>query len=104
MMKLTTPEQKDFDPAFPGENWFYYWKTAASLWESKLLQIPGQMPIYVPINWGFHMDYQHTIDFGEHKPETDLKRLFDVAQKVNRKLIFIMPLTPAPYLTNGGVP
>ncbi len=33
---LTTPEFKDADGIFPGEQWFFYWKTTPALWKSNL--------------------------------------------------------------------
>ena len=92
------------DAVFPGENWFFYWKTSPSLWESKLQQFQGVNPIFVPIYWGLHSEYSDQFDFGEHKPETNLKRLADCAAKVGREVIFILPLTPAPFFINGGIP
>lgn len=103
-MKLTTPELKSYDSVFPGENWFFYWKTSPSLWENKLSEYNGAGPIFVPINWGFHSEHQEQYDFGNYRPETNLKRLYDVACSVGKDLIFIIPVTPAPFLPNGGIP
>lgn len=103
-MQLTTPELKDFDSVFPAENWFLYWKTSPSLWESKLNEYRGPAPIFVPIYWGMHSENAQTYDFGEKKPETDLVRLYQCAKKLNKSLIFLLPVSPAPFLTNGGIP
>lgn len=103
-LQLTTPNTNDFDTVFPGENWFYYWRTSPSLWESKLRNFQGVRPIFVPINWGLHSDGPSIYDFGDFKPETDLKRLSTIAQNLGIELIYLLPVTPAPYLSNGGMP
>lgn len=100
---LTTPVMRDLDAVFPGENWFFYWKTSSSLWKSKLQDFPGTK-IIVPINWSFHTETGEKIDFSESKPETDLKRLVDTAKEVGKEVVFFLPLTPAPFLVNGGLP
>lgn len=103
-MQLTTPEITTYDAAFPGENWFLYWRTSPSLWESKLREYQGTIPIFVPIYWGLHSEHPDQFDFGSLRPETDLKRLADIAQQTGKELIFILPLVPSPFLPNGGVP
>lgn len=103
-MQLTTPEMKEHDAVFPGENLFFYWRTSPSLWESKFREYQGANPIIVPIYWALHSEYNDQYDFGSHKPETDLKRLLECARKTGRQLIFALPLTPTPFLTNGGIP
>lgn len=102
--KLTTPEVKEFDSVFPGENWFFYWKTSPSLWEVKLRTYQGPSPIYVPIYWALHSEYMNQYDFGQIKPETDLRLLLEIGQNLGLQLVFLLPLGPAPFLTNGGVP
>jgi hypothetical protein len=104
LQQLTTPEIIENDAVFPGENWFFYWKTSPSLWESKLKQYKGANPILVPIYWGLHSEYSDKFDFGEHKPETNLKRLYECAANTGKQLIFLVCLTPAPFLINGGIP
>lgn len=103
-MNLTTPVSKDYDAAFPGENWFFYWKTSSSLWRSKLEASPQSGPVLIPINWAFHSDIGEKADFAQRKPETNLKRLTEVVESLGRKAVFLLPLTPAPFLPNGGVP
>lgn len=103
-MKLTTPELKEYDSVFPAENWFFYWKTSPSLWESKLDYFQGPGPIFVPVNWGFHTEIPDQYDFGNYRPETNLKNLFEVANKVGKELVLIVPLTPTSFLVNGGIP
>lgn len=94
---------RNFDPAFPGENWFFYWKTSASLWRQKLSEAPAG-PIIVPINWAFHTDTGENFDFGNNKPESNLAQLASLAEMLGKELIFFLPLTPLPFLPNGGVP
>jgi hypothetical protein len=100
---LTTPIPRDFDAVFPGENWFFYWKTSASLWRTKLQEFPGTR-IIIPINWSFHSETGDQFDFDEHRPETNLKKLVDIAKEVGKSTVFFLPLTPAPFLPNGGLP
>lgn len=102
-MTLTTPIPRDFDAVFPGENWFFYWKTSASLWRTKLQEFPGTR-IIIPINWSFHSETGDQFDFDEHRPETNLKKLVDIAKEVGKSTVFFLPLTPAPFLPNGGLP
>jgi hypothetical protein len=100
---LTTPVPRDMDSAFPGENWFFYWKTSASLWKTKLIEFPGTRVI-IPLNWSFHSETGDQFDFGEIRPETNLKKLVDISHEVGKDVTFFLPLTPAPYLANGGLP
>jgi hypothetical protein len=101
---LVTPEPKGFEAVFPGENWFFYWKTSPSLWETKLSEYSGVNPIFVPIYWALHSEYSDQFDFGQYKPETDLLKLCKCAQSVGRELVFFIQLTPLPFLINGGIP
>jgi hypothetical protein len=101
---LTTPVPRDADATFPGEGWFYYWKTSASLWKTKLMEHQKGPFVIVPINWSFHSETGDSFDFAEHRPETDLKKLSVIAHELNKKLIFLLPLTPTPFLPNGGLP
>jgi hypothetical protein len=103
VVTLTTPVPRDFDAVFPGENWFFYWKTSASLWRTKLQEFPGTR-IIIPINWSFHSETGDQFDFDEHRPETNLKKLVDIAKEVGKSTVFFLPLTPAPFLANGGLP
>ncbi|OUR96358.1 hypothetical protein A9Q84_08360 [Halobacteriovorax marinus] len=103
-LSLTTPVARDADAVFPGENWFLYWKTSSSLWKSKLEEFSKGVKILVPINWAFHSDTGDNYDFAETKPETDLKKLFNIAGELGKELIFLMPITPVPFLPNGGIP
>ncbi|AUN99306.1 hypothetical protein DOM21_04435 [Bacteriovorax stolpii] len=102
-MTLTTPVPRDQDTVFPGENWFFYWKTSASLWKTKLQEFPGTK-IIIPLNWSFHSETGDQFDFGEHRPETNLKKLVEIAQEVGKMVVFFLPVTPAPFLPNGGLP
>ncbi|MBC7430297.1 MAG: hypothetical protein H7336_16910 [Bacteriovorax sp.] len=102
-MSLTTPVPRDQDTVFPGENWFFYWKTSASLWKSKLQEFPGTK-IIIPLNWSFHSETGDQFDFDDHRPETNLKKLVEIAQEVGKSVVFFLPITPAPFLPNGGLP
>ncbi|MAF77727.1 MAG: hypothetical protein CME63_03965 [Halobacteriovoraceae bacterium] len=103
-LSLTTPVLRDEDAVFPGENWFFYWKTSASLWKVKLESLVGVNKIYVPINWAFHSDTGDKYDFASERPETDLKKLVDIARECAKEVIFLVPIGPCPFLTNGGLP
>lgn len=103
VVSLTTPVPRDLDTVFPGENWFFYWKTSASLWKSKLMEFPGTK-IIVPINWSFHSETGDIFDFDDHRPETNLLKLVEIAKEVGKQVIFFLPVTPAPFLSNGGLP
>lgn len=103
VVTLTTPVPRDFDTVFPGENWFFYWKTSASLWRMKLQEFPGTKVI-IPINWSFHSETGDQFDFDDHRPETNLLKLVEIAKEVGKQVIFFLPLTPAPFLPNGGLP
>jgi hypothetical protein len=103
-LSLTTPVIRDEDHVFPGEDWFYYWKTSASLWQSKIQSSGAGRILYVPINWAFHSETGDRYDFAKDKPETDLARLVQDAEAVGKEVIFLFPLSPMPFLPNGGVP
>ncbi len=103
-LSLTTPVLRDEDAVFPGENWFFYWKTSASLWKVKLESLVGVNKIYVPINWAFHSDTGDKYDFASERPETDLKKLVDIARACAKEVIFLVPIGPCPFLANGGLP
>lgn len=103
-MSLTTPVVKDYDSIFPGENWFYYWKTSASLWKSKIEQFTQAREIIIPINWAFHSETGDQYDFGQKRPETNLVRLIQVCEQLGKKVYLVISLGPAPYSMNGGIP
>lgn len=92
------------DPVRPGEQWFCYWKTSASLWETRILELPQHEIVFIPLYWGFHAEPNGTWDFGKNQPERDLIRLMTVLTQHGRKFCWLLPLTPAPFLPNGGVP
>ena len=104
LQQLTTPEKKFDTSVFPGSNWFYYWRTSASLWENKLKDYQGAKPLFIPINWGLHSEVAGQFDFGQIKPECDLKRLEDTAIKLGIPIVFLVSLGPAPFITNCGLP
>lgn len=103
-LTLTTPVPRDSDAVFPGENWFYYWKTASSLWRPKLEASPFTGPVIIPLNWSFHSETGERYDFAQNRPETNLARLVEVVESLGRKAIFLLPLGPAPFIINGAVP
>ena len=103
VVTLTTPVPRDLDTVFPGENWFFYWKTSASLWRTKLQEFPGTR-IIIPLNWSFHSETGDQFDFDDHRPETNLKKLVEIAKEVGKQVVFFLPVTPAPFLPNGGLP
>jgi hypothetical protein len=89
---------------FPGENWFFYWKTSASLWRNKIDQLHGVGQVFIPINWSIHSDTGERFDFAFNRPETNLKLLVDTVREAGKVPVLFLPLTPCPFLTNGGVP
>lgn len=95
---------KTFDPVRPGEQWFFYWKTSAALWESRIVKFPQHEVIFIPLNWGLHAGPDQNWDFGALQPEKDLLRLVNLLTQHGRKFCWLLPLTPAPFLPNGGVP
>lgn len=95
---------KQYDPVRPGEQWFFYWKTSASLWESRIVQFPEHEVIFIPLYWGFHAESSQEWDFGRLHPERDLLRLTRLLTQRSRRFCWILPLTPAPFYPNGGVP
>lgn len=103
-LSLTTPVIRDEDAVFPGENWFFYWKTSASLWKSKLESFSSFSKILVPINWSFHSETGDSYDFAQEKPETDLHKLVMIAEELGKDVIFLVPMSPCPFLPNGGLP
>jgi len=102
--QLVTPEMKEVDAVFPAENWFLYWKTSPSLWESKLREFSGPNPIFVPIYWAIHSEYSDLYDFGQIKPETDLKKIAECGARAGKEIIFLIGISPLPFLINGGIP
>jgi hypothetical protein len=95
-------EQRDL--VRPGEQWFFYWKTSAALWESRIREIPPTEVIFLPVYWGWHADSPTAWDFHANHPEKDLLRLARTLTQHGRKFCWLLPLTPSPFLPNGGVP
>jgi len=100
---LEGPAPKN-DLVRPGEQWFCYWKTSASLWESRIIQSPAHEILFIPLYWGFHAEGPSQWDFGNLHPERDLSRLVNLLTQHSRKFCWLLPITPAPFLPNGGVP
>jgi hypothetical protein len=95
---------KTFDPLSPGEQWFYYWRTSAVLWESRILQFPKDHIIFLPLFWGLHAESNTSWDFGKIQPERDLFRLAQILTQHRRNFCWVLPLSPAPFFPNGGIP
>lgn len=96
--------QPQFDSVRPGEQWFFYWKTSAALWEGRIAKIPQDELVLIPLYWGFHAESPTEWDFGRIRPEADLLRLVQILTQYRRRFAWILPVTPAPFLTNGGIP
>lgn len=92
------------DPVLPGEQWFCYWKTSAALWEGRIRALDTSKEISVPIYWGFHSEGPDKWDFGHYLAERDLARLVELFAQYRVKFHWVLPLTPCPLMTNGGVP
>ena len=103
-MGHTVEARQLLDPVRPGEQWFFYWKTSAVLWEGKIQEFSQDEVIYIPIYWGFHAEANGTWDFGKYHPEKDLVRLSQILTRSQRRVCWLLPLTPAPFLPNGGIP
>ncbi|MBI2521949.1 MAG: hypothetical protein HYV97_16150 [Bdellovibrio sp.] len=102
-MSLTTPQMSEDLSVLPGENWFFYWKTSVSLWEQKMSQIRGHR-VFIPLNWAFHSETGDVYDFGELRPEANLKKLIEVCNSLGKDFTFLLPIGPAPFIANGGYP
>src|SRR6476620_8210424 len=82
----------------PGEQWFFYWKTSAALWEARILELPREEIVFLPLNWGMHAEGEGKWDFGQSLPERDLGRLANLLTQHGRKFTWLLPLTPSPFL------
>ncbi len=103
-MRLMEESRHNLDPVRPGEQWFCYWKTSAALWEARIQEFNQHEIIFIPLYWGFHAEPDGSWDFGRFHPERDLVRLCQILTQHGRKFCWLLPLTPAPFLPNGGVP
>jgi len=92
------------DVVFPGEQWFFYWKTSAAMWESKISHHPKDEVLFLPLYWGLHAPKEGAWDFGDLSPEADLKRLIDLCGAHRRQVAILLPMSPMPFLPNGGMP
>ena len=87
------------------KNWFLYWKISPSLWRTRLAELKTPGPIIVPLNWAFHSETGEDYDFAGGGPlGANLGRLVALGEEWGRKVLFFLPLGPAPYLPNGGLP
>ncbi len=103
-MGHTVEARQSLDPVRPGEQWFFYWKTSAALWEEKIHEFSRNDVIFIPIYWGLHAEGDGSWDFGNYHPEKDLVRLAQILTRSQMRVCWLLPLTPAPFLPNGGVP
>jgi hypothetical protein len=103
-MHLNDQTQTFISPVRPGEQWFFYWKTSAALWEKYIVDSPIEETIYIPLNWGAHAEANGVWDFGQIFAERDLGRLIDLLTRHNRRSCWLLPIGPSPFLANGGVP
>ena len=87
----------------PEENWFFYWKTSATLWREKLALMEKNTPLIIPLNWAFHCETPDRYCFSE-RAETHLKKLEETAVTEGHEIIFFLPVGPVPWLPNGGIP
>lgn len=92
------------DVVFPGEQWFFYWKTSAAMWETKIASTPHDQVLFIPLYWGLHAPKEGEWDFGDLSPEADLRRLVQLCQAHRRSVVFFLPISPMPFLPNGGMP
>ncbi|MCB9092297.1 MAG: hypothetical protein H6620_07020 [Halobacteriovoraceae bacterium] len=102
---LNKPTKNDGEARL--ENWFLYWRVSPSMWEAKLSQFEAKQIIYVPINWAFHCIKEENgvhYDFGRHRNDCNLKAIDRLAQKLRLQIIYLIPMTPMPLFSNGGVP
>ena len=91
------------DAPAPRGCWFPYWRTPPALWETELAAHP--LPVVpVPLNWSFHADGRGGHDFGDAEPGADLARLAETAGRVGKEAVIALPLSPVPFLPDGGLP
>ncbi len=92
------------DPTLPGENWFYYWKTSPSLWPQKIKLLSEHRQVFIPLNPVVHFLTADEIDVGEKRAEANLPHLIKLCAEHNLEAVLLFPVSPAPFLTNGGLP
>ncbi len=103
-MHLNDQSQTFISPVRPGEQWFFYWKTSAALWEKHIVESPADETVYIPLNWGAHAEANGVWDFGQIFAERDLGRLMELLTRHGRRSCWLLPLGPCPFLPNGGIP
>ena len=85
---------------FPGENWFFFTGKPPSRYGAVSCRpTQDQIKFFVPINWAFHWTLDESVDFGHHKPETNLAKLAEIAGDLSKEITFLLPITPAPFFT-----
>jgi hypothetical protein len=89
---------------FPGEHWFFYWRSSPSLWKSRIQEEIKSDLVVIPINWSAHCVESHQYDFGEVRPEANLKKLYQIIAELGLNPVFLFPMGPCPFLSNGGLP
>ncbi len=102
--KEITAKKNSFDRHY---FWFNYWEVTPSLWEKRLKEIPQGTFVFIPIYWGLHALRETKVthyDFGKYRSDCDLKRIEDIALENDLKPMFCVPMTPVPFLKNGGLP
>ncbi len=66
-------------------------------------QIRGHR-VFIPLNWAFHSETGDVYDFGELRPEANLKKLIDICNDLGKDFTFLLSVGPAPFISNGGYP
>lgn|GEM_PF-4440473 len=102
-------KDKSFKEKLALDNWFRYWEVSPSVWDQVIEKNFKQDLVLIPINWGRHTfvdknTQEMSFDFGDEKPELDLKRLATILNEKSKKVVFFVPLTPYLFIKNGGVP
>lgn len=96
--------REDSSSINPYGPWFYYWKTAAALWEEKIHNLRRGNYLYIPFNWAAHTEDGGNLDLGSKSSETNLAKLFEISLNAGRTPVLFIPIGPAPFLVNGGLP
>ncbi|MBP9674131.1 MAG: hypothetical protein KBD63_03475, partial [Bacteriovoracaceae bacterium] len=100
MMQLDSMQQQfKKDP----QSWFLYDQIPIEMWHEEIKK-KESLFLFVPIAWyKHHLSSQH-FDFGVENAECDLKKIVSIARELSKKVIFLFPLGPSPFMLRGGVP